>query len=58
MNNHITSLDIENDTQKNHIRELEQFVILLSQALTQHDSGGLSTLGALGKSNEEANLIQ
>ena len=58
MNNHITALDIENDTQKNHIRELEQFVILLSQALTQNDAGGLSTLGSLSKSNEEANLIQ
>ena len=58
MNNHITALDIENDTQKNHIRELEQFVILLSQALTQNDSNGLNTLGSMGKNNEEANLIQ
>lgn len=58
MNNHITALDIENDTQKNHIRELEQFVILLSQALTQNDTEGLSTLGSLSKSNEESNLIQ
>jgi hypothetical protein len=30
----MTSLDIENDTQKKHIMELEQFVLLLSQALT------------------------
>lgn len=38
----MTSLDIENDTQKKHIQELEQFVMLLSQALTQ-DSGAKST---------------
>ena len=30
----MTSLDIENDTQKKHIMELEQFVVLLSTALT------------------------
>ena len=30
----MTSLDIENDTQKKHIVELEQFVVLLSTALT------------------------
>ena len=58
MNNHITALDIGNDTQKNHIREHEQFVILLSQALTQNDTEGLSTLGSLSKNNEESNLIQ
>ena len=34
----MTSLDIENDTQKKHIQELEQFVVLLSTALTQDSS--------------------
>jgi hypothetical protein len=33
----MTSLDIENDTQKKHIQELEQFVILLSTALTNQE---------------------
>ena len=33
----MTSLDIENDTQKKHIQELEQFVLLLSTALTPAD---------------------
>ena len=55
----VTSLDIENDTQKNHIRELEQFVMLLSQALTSgQNTTGLSQLGSMGKNHEEANLIQ
>lgn len=30
----MTSLDIENDTQKRHIQELEQFIGLLAAALT------------------------
>ena len=34
MQNLMTSLDLENETQKRQIQELEQFVILLSGALT------------------------
>ena len=34
----MTSLDIENETQKKHIQELEQFVNLLSSALTESGS--------------------
>lgn len=44
----MTSLDIENDTQKHQIQELEQFVILLSSALTS-ESGS--------NNNNEAELI-
>jgi hypothetical protein len=52
----MTSLDIENDTQKRQIHELEQFVILLSAALTNNDiaSGGNGS----GGGQQEANLIK
>ena len=54
--NLMTSLDIENDTQKRQIHELEQFVILLSAALTNNDiaSGGNGS----GEGLREANLIK
>lgn len=38
----MTSLDIENDTQKKHIQELEQFVMLLSTALTNQEGDQVS----------------
>ena len=34
ISNLMVSLDVENETQKKQIQELEQFVILLSSALT------------------------
>jgi hypothetical protein len=48
----MTSLDIENDTQKRHIQELEQFVGLLASALTD-GQGSLS-----GQNKSEAALIK
>ena len=48
----MNALDIENDTQKRHIQELEQFVVLMSSALTQERHAG----GA-GMPNE-TNLIK
>lgn len=47
----MTSLDIENETQKKHIQELEQFVNLLSSALT--DSGS-EIVNSQNKSGEAA----
>ena len=55
----MVSLDVENETQKKQIQELEQFVILLSSALTQE--GGVSGNGNVGKlaaGSSEANLIK
>ena len=56
----MVSLDVENETQKKQIQELEQFVILLSSALTQ-EGGGVSGTGNVGKlaaGSSEANLIK
>ena len=47
----MTSLDIENDTQKRHIQELEQFIGLLAAALTD-GQGTLSGKSKSGKSLE------
>lgn len=49
----MTSLDIENDTQKKHIQELEQFVLLLSTALTpEGDSHSINS------NKNEADLVR
>ena len=51
----MTSLDIENETQKKHIQELEQFVNLLSTALTE---SGNDISNNQSNSSGEAALIK
>ena len=47
----MVSLDVENESQKKQILELERFVVLLSSALTDNAKAGLAA------GSNEANLI-
>lgn len=60
----MTSLDVENETQKRQIQELEQFVMLLSSALMQEGNFSMGQAGSgqhggkHGGVSNEAHLIK